>query len=183
MKKNVVKKNVFVSSENSLQNLELKIHRGTANLTSNPEHLERFITLDNVFEKEKLKECHLIKIDTDGYDLDVILGAKNIISTYLPAILFEFDCNFEKKGYEMSLKEVIVFLIGCGYKEIIFYDNFGFLFDVAKIDNEDSWYYKLQYMKSKRFYFFDVLILPPSKSNHIVNKEKQFFKNYIKRKE
>tara|TARA_B100000029_G_C17531164_1_gene943296 strand:- start:102 stop:1046 length:945 start_codon:yes stop_codon:yes gene_type:complete len=48
------------------------------------------ITLDDLVENQKIK---LIKIDVEGYELNVLRGAKEIISTYRPIIIMEFISN------------------------------------------------------------------------------------------
>ena len=63
--------------------------------------------------KERLKIIKMIKIDVEGQELGVLMGAKNILKNMHPAILFE--CwnkeKFEKiseflKKYDYNLKRV-----------------------------------------------------------------------------
>jgi hypothetical protein len=61
-------------------------------------------------DDQKINDCSLIKIDVQGFELPVILGAKNIIEKFQPWIIFEINedvdaiCNFlESQKYEMIL--------------------------------------------------------------------------------
>jgi FkbM family methyltransferase len=59
-------------------------------------------------DDQKINDCSLIKIDVQGFELPVILGARNIIEKFRPWIIFEINedvdeiCNFlESQEYEM----------------------------------------------------------------------------------
>lgn len=51
------------------------------------------ITLDKFAEKHQINNIDFIKIDAEGMDLDVLLGAKNAISKFKPSILVEHSDN------------------------------------------------------------------------------------------
>jgi FkbM family methyltransferase len=58
-------------------------------------------TLDNIFENTRVD---LIKIDTEGSEYDILLGAKNILKKYKPKILLEYhNQNLEQCGYNISI--------------------------------------------------------------------------------
>lgn len=52
----------------------------------NKEKVE-LVTIDNFIEKNKIKDIGLIKIDTEGLELEALLGAKNTIKNNNPIIL------------------------------------------------------------------------------------------------
>lgn len=74
------------------------------------------ITLDSFVKEEKLKTVDLIKIDVDGFELDILRGASETIDRFRPIIVFEFMGHtgdstnlefakyselFEKKNYKL----------------------------------------------------------------------------------
>ena len=71
------------------------------------------ITLDSLISEATDCKRVLVKIDTEGSDLDVILGGKEFIKLFKPtlAIEFHFHMYFDKTKYE----EVINFLNDQGY--------------------------------------------------------------------
>lgn len=50
-------------------------------------------TLDEVQSKMSLKSPHFIKIDTEGFEYDILLGMKNILTTVYPDIFLEIHGN------------------------------------------------------------------------------------------
>ncbi len=46
-------------------------------------------TIDNFVEKNKIRKIDILKIDTEGSELFVLLGAKNTLLKLRPIILFE----------------------------------------------------------------------------------------------
>jgi len=52
------------------------------------------VSLDNYFKNKKID---FIKIDTEGFESEVLAGAKEIISRYMPTILLEYAPKFYKK--------------------------------------------------------------------------------------
>ncbi len=71
------------------------------------------ITLDSLISEASEGNRILIKIDTEGCDLDVILGGKEFIKKFKPtlAIEFHFHMYFDDAKYE----EVVNFLNDLGY--------------------------------------------------------------------
>lgn len=47
--------------------------------------------LDSIVKSNKITEIKLIKIDVEGAEMDVLLGAKKILKKYKPKIIFETD--------------------------------------------------------------------------------------------
>ena len=88
--------------------------------------------LDEIVEELKLKKLDLIKIDVEGFELNVLLGAKKTISQFHPIFFIEIDDN-NLRDQGSSAKELIEFLSGKGYstyhsitgKEIISTDHFS----------------------------------------------------------
>lgn len=66
-------------------------------------------TLDNFVEKNKIKVIDLMKIDTEGHDLNVLIGSNlSIEKGVIKAIQFEY--NYIWKSTSNTLKETFAFL-------------------------------------------------------------------------
>ena len=73
------------------------------------------IKLDSLKISKSNLKINAIKIDTEGEDLNVLLGAKNIISNHKPKIIVETRQN--------NVQEIISFLSDLGYNKIYDEDN------------------------------------------------------------
>jgi FkbM family methyltransferase len=73
-------------------------------------------TIDNIVEDLKLKTVTAIKIDTEGSELKILIGAEKTIKKYKPIILFEyFDGNTVQFGYKKE--QLIKLLLEYGYTD------------------------------------------------------------------
>ncbi|WP_066780733.1 FkbM family methyltransferase [Sphingomonas sp. CCH5-D11] len=73
-----------------------------------------FYTIDQVTEEHALERVDLIKIDTDGHEVDVLRGAAKTLERYRPAIIFEMGPSaLERAG--SSSGELIALLHSYGY--------------------------------------------------------------------
>ena len=108
----------FECDENCIKNLELSI---IENNLKNIELFNQFVggendnitkTVDSLIY-DHCKKIDLIKIDTDGTDLDCLKGCDKILKAFKPIIVIEINNNLE---------QIIKFLIKIGYK--FFYDQY-----------------------------------------------------------
>jgi FkbM family methyltransferase len=72
-------------------------------------------TLDNILEKENVKKVDLIKIDVEGFELEVLKGARHTITQYKPVLFIEIDDN-NLKQQGTGADELIRFITELGYK-------------------------------------------------------------------
>ncbi len=106
-----VKKSIFTPSTDSGQfsvygdSLYTEINRAEEGIET--------ITLDSLIQEASEGDRILVKIDTEGSDLDVILGGKEFIKKFKPtlAIEFHFHMYFDDAKYE----EVVNLLNDLGY--------------------------------------------------------------------
>jgi FkbM family methyltransferase len=83
------------------------------------------LTLDEVLERHpEFAEPHLIKIDTDGHDFEVIQGAVRTLSHCRSVVLFECDM-MGRVDYASAVMRTLALLAGCGYQHVLVYDNLG----------------------------------------------------------
>ncbi len=133
-------------------NLKTGEGSGTANIVAaGSEHLcERIpldvTTIDKLINNAVIPDnCSLMKIDTDGYDLFVLMGAKKIIEEARPIIFGEFMAHC-MNWHGQSVDHVIDFMKDYNYrifekhrKQWIFYENFNkkeFVSDLLLVPSE-----------------------------------------------
>lgn len=88
-------------------------------------HIDTSITQDSILIKQKKLDdiyfekyndipVKLIKIDTEGYELNVLRGAKQILSKYKPDLFLECNDSFMNR-YNYTIKDLFDFLKNLGY--------------------------------------------------------------------
>jgi FkbM family methyltransferase len=80
-------------------------------------------------------DAKLLKIDTDGFDVKIILGARALLSAAKPVVFFEYDPHFLSVHGDGGLR-VFPALREAGYRQLLVYDNFGVV--TAEIDLADE---------------------------------------------
>lgn len=71
-------------------------------------------TLDNVASERNFLPAALIKIDVEGYELNVLKGAENILRSQKPVLFIELD-DENLKEHGASASELVSFLTDRGY--------------------------------------------------------------------
>jgi FkbM family methyltransferase len=96
---------------------------GASGTELHPVHLGRFNTLegaqvfrlDDWIAKEQPPKVDFVKMDVDGYEIDVIEGAAETLSRHTPIIMMEFAPHvFPERG--RSFKELLDALLILGYR-------------------------------------------------------------------
>jgi FkbM family methyltransferase len=122
--------NMGVWSE--LKELELKVpldktDSGLATMGSNPSrftyddksgeydtHHVKCTTIDEFIKEQKLESIDIIKIDTEGAELDILRGGENTLREFKPMLLLEFDDkNTSQFGYKRD--DILELLKTYGY--------------------------------------------------------------------
>ena len=83
--------------------------------------------LDRVIDAERVRpsDVSLVKVDTDGYDYDVINSADLLLSSRLPLLFFE--CQYDNANQKQKYQQLIKKLFDLGYTKWSVFDNFGAL--------------------------------------------------------
>jgi FkbM family methyltransferase len=85
-------------------------------------------TLDAYFrDAERLD---LLKSDTDGFDFDVLLGARAVLARLAPTLYFEF-APFLARRVGRDGAEVLAYLRGVGYERFLVFAQSGELLDLT----------------------------------------------------
>ncbi|HNQ12441.1 MAG TPA: FkbM family methyltransferase [Bacteroidia bacterium] len=92
-------------------------NKGMNRIRENGEIPVEIITLDEFVENQKLKEINLIKIDTEGFEFNVLKGSVNTIKNYKPKLFIELD-DRNLKEQNSSAKQLVSFLIHQNYSII-----------------------------------------------------------------
>lgn len=72
-------------------------------------------TLDHFCENNAISHIHFVKIDTEGNELKVLLGASNLLKKHaIDCIQFEYGGTYPDAS--ITLKEVCFFIASMGYK-------------------------------------------------------------------
>jgi FkbM family methyltransferase len=119
---------------------------------------DRRDTLDNLLGDGS--NIALIKVDTDGFDFDVIRSAEKIIEKHRPILFWEnqIETQSQRQGYEAMYD----FLVSMNYHHLYIFDNFGNVmikdtsYEVLK-DINDYVYNTQNYQGTKTIYYTDVL--------------------------
>ncbi len=75
-------------------------------------------TIDTYVTQHQISTIDLIKIDVEGFEMNVLEGGYNSIKKYKPVLFIELsENNLQSKG--SSSKELVQFLISVGYVKII----------------------------------------------------------------
>jgi FkbM family methyltransferase len=173
--------NKFISSEKGAFSIKISENKSTGykventNLTDNKEiNTITFEELITEIPVSKKNSFDLLKIDTDGYDWDILLSFADYAkkSIFLPRFIFfemqTFLNNNEKepKGRDEILKKYeksILEIYDLGYTNFCLFDNFG---TFVKKTNSPSEIFELNnYIKRSQIdnhhttiFFFDVLV-------------------------
>lgn len=124
-----------------------------------------------------LNTIQLIKIDTDGFDFQILLSSKDILEIAKPNLYFEYDISFNDDDLSESI-ELISYMGSIGYRFIV-YDNFGNLLDYVFEDWDRRFAIYNDYLQSCRkngggINYFDVFAsINHDIVSYVINSEKQ----------
>jgi len=144
---------VFLRGRNYNANYNVMRDKGTAKLEQSYSEIlpdVDFISLSEILKENNIQPAslELIKIDTDGFDFDILLENEQIIKEYKPNLYFEYDICFNQNDDLDSLK-VIKLLESLGYGFVV-YDNFGNLMNIVEGNCEQEFIKINHYIASCR---------------------------------
>jgi FkbM family methyltransferase len=73
------------------------------------------VTIDHAIQRYNLRPPHLIKIDVEGAELDVLDGMKHTLLTHRPKLICEVD-DASSFGADTKARAVSDFLVSAGYE-------------------------------------------------------------------
>lgn len=154
---------------------------GTASSSFNDRPLDvsdkkvKITTVDRIVEfYANDRRFNLLKTDTDGHDFDVVLGAKNFIQEYSPFVLLEVD-SFSDKQFLVNVRKTLDLFAKSGYSKLFVYDNQGYFLGLYEIGDAQSLDKLLFYKLSKKFYYFDFLLMTDDYVDEFLSSERGFY--------
>jgi FkbM family methyltransferase len=120
------------------------------------------------------RKFNLLKTDTDGHDFDVVSGAKNFIQEHSPFVLMEVD-SFSDNQFLVHVRNTLNLFFESGYSKLFVYDNQGYFLGLYEIADEHSLEKLLFYKLSKKFYYFDFLLMADKYVDEFLSSERGFY--------
>jgi len=173
--KNVTVISDFCSSESDLGSFEIREINGTASISQveNGTRINKR-TLDEIVEDyPHAGDINVIKIDTDGHDLEVIAGAMKLITRNMPVILFECEPLDTEwiGGYLRTLK----ILQDTGYTSFLLYDSLGNFLGIDSLSDLSRLEQQLLYQMEHEHHDFEILVMGDSDIHRFHASESDYF--------
>jgi FkbM family methyltransferase len=113
----------------------IRIHSGTA--SAQGESKIKSQTLDSLILPLIPNQVDILKIDVDGFDGEVIKGAKNIIKEYSPSIIFEWHPHLIEVTNN-DILEVFENLKKLKYNTFLWYNKYGYFSFITNVNDDLS---------------------------------------------
>lgn len=113
----------------------IRIHSGTA--SAQGEYKIKSQTLDNLILPLAPNQVDILKIDVDGFDGEVVKGAKNIIKDYTPTIIFEWHPHLIEVT-KNNILEIFKNLKISGYNTFLWYNKYGYFSFITNASDDFS---------------------------------------------
>jgi hypothetical protein len=78
--------------------------------------------LDAFAAAQNLKHVHLIKIDVEGAEFDVLRGAENLLRTMHPCVILELSDALQT-AHGTTCRQIKQFMADCGYDAFTINDD------------------------------------------------------------
>jgi FkbM family methyltransferase len=164
------------ATENNQFSVEMK--DGTAHLVTSLNSEVKAASLDTMItEQPFFKKTNILKIDTDGFEITVLNGAKRLLKEQQPVIYFEYtpDAYIENGQDPYSLFSI---LVPYGYSKALFYTNFGDVLGIFDMKDAGKMRELVSRIDNKKICYYDILAIPDIKYNDY----SQIFESEIQRK-
>jgi FkbM family methyltransferase len=151
-------------------------HAGTASIRPgvNGARMRRMPIDMLVQEFPEFGAANLLKIDTDGHDLEVLSGAEGFIRRARPVVLFECDV-FGRADYTTAVQARLQAFRECGYENLIAYDHLGYLMGRHALHDWPAISRLLLYQLIAPRRYFDLVLIPEPEGTAFYAKEVEFF--------
>ena len=153
--------NALLASERRLIPSLVKHHRGTAAALGN--EMVEAMPLDDL-EDLKGRAVDVLKVDVDGFDGQVLEGAKALLAAHQPAVIFEWHPKLiEATGNAPS--QPFVALRNAGYARYLWFGNTGIFSHFSGVPTDLELAKHARYLlgaNARSDEHFDVIALPDS---------------------
>ncbi len=156
-------------------------HLGTAKLVDDENFKISFKLLDDLVALKN--NISLLKVDTDGFDFDVIMSANQIINESQPILFWEN--LIENMNQLESYKEFYNWLENNGYEYFCVFDNFGNIVfdskDYKLLEKLNNYLISMELNLSVRtIYYFDIVACTSKYKNVVDSAIIKYKEKYIK---
>jgi FkbM family methyltransferase len=165
-----------------------RVHHNYSDGNSNIEADEagepiQFTTLDELLSSESVYGApNLIKIDTEGFELKILRGAKRILARHQPVLFLEFFPELIRQQGDTP-DALFEFLAAHGYEQCLFYNGAGHLLTRAASSDLDEIRALRRYCELGQS-FFDVAVFSKAARDlpaQFFASETQFFERSLGR--
>jgi len=139
----------------------VKHHRGSASATGDSLQLAK--PLDS-FSQEFGNGIDVLKIDVDGFDGDVLKGAKHILTACQPWVIFEWHPALIERA-RTDYRAPFQSLMDCGYNRFLWFSNtghFSHFSETPPVSSLENMYSYLLRVNKRCDEHFDIIALPLS---------------------
>jgi FkbM family methyltransferase len=137
----------------------LETARGTGAIRNASGCHMQIYALNDVLKSQGIDvEVNMLKIDTDGHDVDVLLGASSLIEKFMPVVLIECDCwgsQAALERYMLSFQK----LNHAGYESLIMYDHTGLLLGKFELTDVETLRGLMRYQYLRSGFYYDALLM------------------------
>ena len=172
--------NSFVSAKD-LKNVELVKNRGTARAVESKDKLVKSDSLVSIIKNSELGKCILLKTDTDGFDLEILLSSLSRIEEDSPILYWENEIS-SLKDIE-DVKKLLEELGKINYTKYIVLDNFGnpLIYEGTSefVKQINEYLLNNKYNKNQTFYYTDIAAFP-DKYSYLVETIASDYNNFMR---
>jgi FkbM family methyltransferase len=117
----------YVGEEDQAAQHKVINEGGTAKLvTSKGGSRLNFKPLSEIYREAGFVErVALLKVDTDGFDIKILLGSTQFLRDHKPVLFFEYDPHLFLKDTPGAHLELFQILTSAGYSKLLEFDNLG----------------------------------------------------------
>lgn len=127
-------------------------------------------TLDAILDEySEFKDANILKIDTDGFEPQVLNGGKKFLAEARPLVFFEFTPQISPSGFvspSPAEEDSFKILSSLGYERALFYDNFGNICREIHTSDSSSINDLVSNIDLKKICYYDVLCCHKDKKMH-----------------
>lgn len=177
---NIIILDILCSSVDGDSNFIISEKNGTASVIQANDGLKLISkTVDTLWKQYfSNKKINLLKIDTDGHDLHILMGAKEMLLSDKPVILFEC-AMFDNDNYAVDCLAVFEQLKYCGYHYFLAYDNFGYLMGKYSLSEPQAFMNLIFYQLTSEFHYFDLVVMSDDDINSYYGNEIEYYLSFI----
>lgn len=177
---NVTILSYMCTAADSTGSYAIQEHSGTASLERTEGGLEiPAVTIEELVKRyPAFENFNVIKIDTDGYDFEVIRGAKEVLPGNLPALLFECYDNGNPRFVDDCL-DALSILADAGYESFLLYDRLGYLMGRYFLHDLSHFKELLRYQVASNMICTDILVLKREDMEQFYRQEISVFQDVV----